>query len=591
MRNWLFILGMYCFSIHASGQSVREVKAYWDVFNTRLRAVEHITDDYKLHGEQLYYYENGDLKERLNYKFDKKEGIQYVYFHNGKPRLKNNYKEGLQHGISEEFKYDKDKYYRSMKSKFENGVMLERYDYFPSGKLNSEIKFEGLTKFYYENGAISRTAEYFNGEPNGVMKTYDEQGNLIEEGIQRGIRKDGEYKYYNEGGNVYLVEHYETGKAVGDIEIQMYVEPGTFKYTYGKNVEDPNAKLIINVDSNYSSNKRKLYPFEFVLDNGISIIKSFTYWDKYVNPLEQKLKVEGHTRYFFDTGELQSEGLMKNGGVSGLWTYYTQEGEIEKQKVFLDNGETIVKDKTQIEEDQNLLKEQIRVCQNILKTPDNFEDLERVQAQIQKMYEVLELSPFDKGLKEQISKLKLKEKRLTQLLGLDYLRVARELATKGQIYDAREELNEASKHLYSTQENIRKAQEVREYIEQQREKIEKMQDENDSMEEIIKTQHFNLQNDYIIEDVASSFISGGSPLKYRKKRMFKPYMEIVEKDFNAAINERDIYKKQEQLLAIYNLQKKLIELLDKNTKDLEKALKNVTDLEEVKRLILNFEVE
>lgn len=574
------------------GQSVREVKAYWDVFNTRLRAVEHVTDDLKLHGEQLYYYENGDLKERLNYNFDKKEGVQYAYFHNGKPRLKNNYKDGVQHGISEEFKYYGDKYYRSMKSVFENDVMLERYDYFPSGKLNSEIKFEGLTKFYYENGVVSRTSEYLNGEPNGVMKTYDEQGNLIEEGIQRGLYKDGAYKYYNDDGEVYLVEHYETGTPVGNIEIQMYVEPGTFKYNYGKNVEDPNAKLIVNVDSNYASNNRTLFPFEFVLDNGTTILSSYTYWSLQRKPLEQKLKTEGHTRYFFETGELQSEGMMQDGDLMGLWTDYTKDGTIEKQQIFSKYGETIVKDKSQIEEEQNLVKEQIRISKKILETQDNFEDLEKVQDEIKNLFEVQEFTPFDDQLKTLISQMRDKEKRLTQLKGLNDLELARDLASKGRIDEAKDKLYQASNLFRNTQENLGKSQQVREYIQEQEVKMEKMQQDNDRLQEVVRSRHNKLQEDYTTEDVAGSLISGNdNAKKYRKKRLFEPYLEIFDTDFQVAYNQRDIFKKQEQLMEIYNLQEKMTELLDLKTKDLEKALKNISDLEEVKSLILNFEVD
>jgi hypothetical protein len=66
----------------------------------------------------------------------------------------------------------------------ENAIKLEL---FPSGKIKSEIKLnkdgepEGLIKHYYENGQIEEEANYKNGKREGLSKSYFENGQLKEE--------------------------------------------------------------------------------------------------------------------------------------------------------------------------------------------------------------------------------------------------------------------------------------------------------------------------------------------------------------------------------------------------------------------------
>ena len=52
----------------------------------------------KREGEQLSYYENGQLESKGNYKEDKKDAEWLMYYENGQLQIKSNWKEGIQDG-------------------------------------------------------------------------------------------------------------------------------------------------------------------------------------------------------------------------------------------------------------------------------------------------------------------------------------------------------------------------------------------------------------------------------------------------------------------------------------------------------------
>lgn len=93
---------------------------------------------------------------------------------------------------------------------------------------------EGEYLVYNLNGSISRQTYFVNGIENGYRKTFDKEGNLLTEGEivdgqSDGVHKiyrngviniegaykhavrDGEWRYYDEKGQVYKIEVYELG--------------------------------------------------------------------------------------------------------------------------------------------------------------------------------------------------------------------------------------------------------------------------------------------------------------------------------------------------------------------------------------------
>jgi len=83
-----------------------------------------------------FYFENGEIKKRVNYVNDKLQGA-YVIYH-------------------------------------ENGELKETLNY-------HNDKLSGVAKIYNENGILEAENNFKDGEANGLCKTYDEKGKLIDE--------------------------------------------------------------------------------------------------------------------------------------------------------------------------------------------------------------------------------------------------------------------------------------------------------------------------------------------------------------------------------------------------------------------------
>jgi antitoxin component YwqK of YwqJK toxin-antitoxin module len=111
-----------------------------------------------LRGEQIFYYENGQVKERRN--FDENgsfTGIFKSYFDNGHLKSEGQYDNGAMDGKWKFFfKSGNIKEIIFYKNNVENGAFIE----------------------YHENGKIAAEGTYLNELENGVLKIYDEKGTL-----------------------------------------------------------------------------------------------------------------------------------------------------------------------------------------------------------------------------------------------------------------------------------------------------------------------------------------------------------------------------------------------------------------------------
>ena len=90
-----------------------------------------------LNGKVVSYYENGQLRERANFKDGKEEGFWEEYYENGQLKSKVNYQDG---------------------------------------------KEEGFWEDYYENGQLMMKANHKDGELDGPWEKYSEDGQLVRKG-------------------------------------------------------------------------------------------------------------------------------------------------------------------------------------------------------------------------------------------------------------------------------------------------------------------------------------------------------------------------------------------------------------------------
>ena len=111
-----------------------------------------------LRGEQIFYYENGQVRERRN--FDETgsfTGVFKSYFETGHLKSEGQYTNGAMDGKWKFFyKSGNIKEIIFYKNNVENGPFIE----------------------YHENGKIAAEGTYINELENGLLKIYDDKGNL-----------------------------------------------------------------------------------------------------------------------------------------------------------------------------------------------------------------------------------------------------------------------------------------------------------------------------------------------------------------------------------------------------------------------------
>lgn len=111
-----------------------------------------------LRGEQIFYYENGQVRERRN--FDENgsfTGVFKSYHDNGHLKSEGQYENGAMDGKWKFFyKSGNIKEIVFYKNNVENGPFIE----------------------YHENGKIAADGTYINELENGLLKIYDDKGNL-----------------------------------------------------------------------------------------------------------------------------------------------------------------------------------------------------------------------------------------------------------------------------------------------------------------------------------------------------------------------------------------------------------------------------
>jgi len=126
-----------------------------------------------------------------------------------------------------------------------NGYWLT--DYYISGTVqmeglslekNAEV-FQGMVKWYFENGNVFQIVNYKNGVLFGTRKVYFENGKLKNETTYVNGKIDGEWKDYHENGKLKESGTYEKGEKEGIWKI--YSENGKLKeegkYVFDRKVD------------------------------------------------------------------------------------------------------------------------------------------------------------------------------------------------------------------------------------------------------------------------------------------------------------------------------------------------------------------
>jgi len=149
--------------------------------------------DQKWDTSDLYktYYDNGQLKEKIEYIYDQTCG--YI-----KQNIHNWFKNGVRH-LVQSYQYN-----------IKNGLFSEWYE---NGKLKYECNFingckDGLERIYYYNGQRKLYVNYSRGVMNGKCNTWHMNGKVeIECNFYQGILYN-DYKKWSKYGDLILFKKY-----------------------------------------------------------------------------------------------------------------------------------------------------------------------------------------------------------------------------------------------------------------------------------------------------------------------------------------------------------------------------------------------
>lgn len=349
-------------------------KSYYP--DSKLKSVGKWIDN-KLDSVWTFYYSNGLIERKINYFNGKKNGYEYFFslqtIHDTVTSILKSeelYLNGLKEGISKYyFDNGEIQYLKRFKNNKEEGICYE-YDiyeniisvlHYRKGKLieredinryNKDSLKVGLWKSFYLNGKLKSEESYLNDTLNGISKSYDEGGNLLN--YWRFVMGDTIFESVADTVNTILkIEYYDAVSKNGDSVKKfsgsfIHNKPiGVHRYydIYGKinssKLFDSNSNLIGEGIVDEEGNK--IGNWKFYYNSGKLKSKG-----NYV-----KNKRSGTWSFYFENGKIEQTGNFENDKYNGLWKWFNLNGELLREENFergVQNGSYI-----EYDDDRNII--------------------------------------------------------------------------------------------------------------------------------------------------------------------------------------------------------------------------------------------
>ena len=164
-------------------------------FNGQLKVRENYKDG-KLDGLQEEWNPDGELKSRDNYKNGELDGLCETWDINGKIRTRENYKDGVFDGLFEKW--------------YPNGTLRSRESY----KNNTKA---GVSEEWYENGVLKLRENFRDGFKSGLTEEWNENGQLRVRSNWKNNFLDGLYEEWDQSGNLIIRSIYKGHELVEDL--------------------------------------------------------------------------------------------------------------------------------------------------------------------------------------------------------------------------------------------------------------------------------------------------------------------------------------------------------------------------------------
>lgn len=148
----------------------------------------------ELEGESLYYHSNGNLWKKVVHKANQIEGFVEIFLSDGSLLQRLHYKNGKKEGESLRFWQDRSIAYKEV---YEQGELKEAAYFSQEGALVSEIREGNGFRAIFSKDCLEELHEYKRGVQEGVVKVFNEQGQITRLfSIKEGEKHGEEYDYY-----------------------------------------------------------------------------------------------------------------------------------------------------------------------------------------------------------------------------------------------------------------------------------------------------------------------------------------------------------------------------------------------------------
>ena len=246
----------------------------------------------KKEGERLTYVE-GELLRRENFIQDRKQGFSYTYYSSERVQLKIPFEDDLENGLA----YELDTLGKIITLlTYKKGVLTKKQ---PINRKDASGRKQGIWMDFYPDLSVQSDGPYTNDLKNGL------------------------FKFYLPDGSLHRSERWVMGVLMVDAEEVEKIEL--------KREIDPNTGTIAKIGA-YLSGKpqgvhREYNPQGEVIggqlyNKGILLAEGIT---------DEQGRRQGPWKFFYEDGELRSEGSYKDNLRVGKWKYYFLDGKIEQE--------------------------------------------------------------------------------------------------------------------------------------------------------------------------------------------------------------------------------------------------------------------
>jgi antitoxin component YwqK of YwqJK toxin-antitoxin module len=148
-----------------------------------------------------WFFENGNIVQRIPFKEGKKDGIEEWFCANGNITKTRLWKDGKLIETTEPELTPHIEYYR-------NGNVWIK------GQKNSKGQREGIWEIFWENGNIQWRIPYKEGKEDGIEEWFYENGNIHWRIPYKEDKIDGTQKFYDEQGNITETRLWKEGELI-----------------------------------------------------------------------------------------------------------------------------------------------------------------------------------------------------------------------------------------------------------------------------------------------------------------------------------------------------------------------------------------